>query len=63
MEYKGVTVTEAGNTVIQKVGRLGGDGGLIALDKKGNMTMSFNTEGMYRGCVTQEGKIEVYIYR
>ena len=63
MDYKGVTVTEAGNTVIQKVGRLGGDGGLIALDKKGNMTMSFNTEGMYRGCVTKEGKIEVYIYR
>ncbi|HEY4285947.1 MAG TPA: isoaspartyl peptidase/L-asparaginase [Puia sp.] len=63
MEYKGVTVTEAGNTVIQKVGRAGGDGGLIALDKKGNMTMSFNTEGMYRGCVTSDGKIEVEIYK
>jgi beta-aspartyl-peptidase (threonine type) len=63
MEYKGVTVTEAGDRVIQKVGKLGGDGGLIALDKDGNMAMPFNTEGMYRGCVTRDGKIEVYIYK
>ncbi len=63
MEYKGVTVTEAGARVIQKVGKLGGDGGLIALDKDGNMAMPFNTEGMYRGCVTRDGKIEVYIYK
>jgi len=61
--YKGITVTEAGDKVIQKVGNLGGDGGLIALDKEGNMAMPFNTEGMYRGCVTREGKIEVYIYK
>lgn len=63
IEYKGVTVTEAGDRVIQKVGRLGGDGGLIALDKDGNMATPFNTEGMYRGCVTRDGKIEVYIYK
>lgn len=47
MEYKGLSVQQAGNAVIKKVGDMGGDGGLIALDKKGNMTMSFNTEGMY----------------
>jgi beta-aspartyl-peptidase (threonine type) len=63
MEYRSVTVTEAGATVISKVGNLGGDGGLIALDKDGNMAMPFNTEGMYRGCVTRDGKIEVYIYK
>ncbi|MBS1605232.1 MAG: isoaspartyl peptidase/L-asparaginase [Bacteroidetes bacterium] len=63
VEYKGLTVTEAGDRVIRKVGRLGGDGGLIALDKDGNMAMPFNTEGMYRGCVTREGKIEVEIYK
>jgi beta-aspartyl-peptidase (threonine type) len=63
VEYKGVTVTEAGDRVIFKVGRLGGDGGLIALDKNGNMAMPFNTEGMYRGCVTRDGKIEIYIYK
>lgn len=63
IEYKGITVTEAGHRVIEKVGKLGGDGGLIALDKDGNMAMPFNTEGMYRGCVTRDGKIEVYIYK
>ena len=63
MEYKGYTVQQAGKTVIKKVGDMGGDGGLIALDKKGNMTMSFNTEGMYRGSVTKDGKIEVFIYK
>ncbi|PSL47524.1 beta-aspartyl-peptidase (threonine type) [Chitinophaga niastensis] len=63
MEYKGLSVQQAGNTVIKKVGDMGGDGGLIALDKQGNMTMSFNTEGMYRGTVTKDGKIEVFIYK
>ena len=63
VEYKGLSVKEAGAAVIGKVGKLGGDGGLIALDKNGNMTMSFNTDGMYRGCVTKDGKIEVYIYK
>ena len=63
MEYKGLTVQQAGKVVIKKVGDMGGDGGLIALDKNGHMTMSFNTEGMYRAAVTKEGKIEVEIYK
>lgn len=63
MEYKGLSVKAAGQTVIGKVGALGGDGGLIALDKKGNIAMPFNTEGMYRGAVTKDGKIEIHIYK
>lgn len=63
IEYKGLSVQQAGNAVIKKVGDMGGDGGLIALDKKGNMTMSFNTEGMYRGAITKDGKIEIAIYK
>lgn len=63
MAYKGLSVEEAGRTVIKKVGDLGGDGGLIALDKNGNMAMPFNTEGMYRGSVTKDGKIEILIYK
>lgn len=63
MEYKGLPVEEAGKAVIKKVGDLGGDGGLIALDKDGNMAMPFNTEGMYRGTVTKDGKIEILIYK
>ena len=63
MEYKGFSVAEAGQTVIKKVGDMGGDGGLIALDKNGNMSMPFNTEGMYRGAITKDGKIEIHIYK
>ncbi|HYK57613.1 MAG TPA: isoaspartyl peptidase/L-asparaginase, partial [Flavisolibacter sp.] len=63
VEYKGLSVADAGKTVIEKVGKLGGDGGLVALDKNGNISMPFNTEGMYRGAVTKDGKIEVYIYK
>jgi L-asparaginase / beta-aspartyl-peptidase len=63
MEYKGISVTEASKMVLDKVGKMGGDGGLIALDKKGNVAMPFNTEGMYRGTITADGKIEVNIYK
>jgi len=63
MEYKGISVAEASKIVLDKVGKMGGDGGLIALDKKGNVAMPFNTEGMYRGTITADGKIEVNIYK
>ena len=63
MEYKGLGVAEAAKTVIQKVEDLGGNGGVIALDKNGNMSMAFNTAGMYRGTVRKDGKIEIFIYR
>jgi beta-aspartyl-peptidase (threonine type) len=63
MEYKGLSVAEASKIALDKVGKMGGDGGLIALDKKGNMTMPFNTEGMYRGAITADGKIEISIYK
>lgn len=63
MEYKKIPVDEAAKTVIQKIGKLGGDGGMIALDKKGNIAMTFNTEGMYRGAITSDGEIEIYIYK
>ncbi|WP_343523179.1 isoaspartyl peptidase/L-asparaginase [Pedobacter sp.] len=63
MEYKGLPVAEASKIVLDKVGKMGGDGGLIALDKKGNVAMPFNTEGMYRGAITDDGKVEVSIYK
>jgi beta-aspartyl-peptidase (threonine type) len=50
MEYKGVSLQEAAHEVIQnKLPALGGDGGIIAIDKDGNIAMEFNTPGMYRG--------------
>jgi len=62
MEYKHLSVAEAAQTVLDKMQKLGGDGGLIALDARGNVTMPFNTAGMYRGTVTSQGKIKVQIY-
>jgi beta-aspartyl-peptidase (threonine type) len=63
MEYKGLGVAEASKIALDKVGKMGGDGGLIALDKKGNIAMPFNTEGMYRGTVTADGRVEIQIYK
>jgi len=62
MDYKHLSVAEAAQAVLDKMQKLGGDGGLIALDARGNVTMPFNTAGMYRGTVTSEGKIKVQIY-
>jgi beta-aspartyl-peptidase (threonine type) len=63
MEYQKLSVLEASKRVIEKMGKLGGDGGLIAMDKEGHVAMEFNTAGMYRGTVTADGKIEVKIYK
>ncbi|EFK57716.1 isoaspartyl peptidase/L-asparaginase family protein [Sphingobacterium spiritivorum] len=63
MEYKQEPVKIASQIVIDNIGKMGGDGGLIALDKSGNLAMPFNTEGMYRGMVTADGQIEIYIYK
>ena len=63
MDYKGMPMQEAAQTVIDKVAKLGGTGGLIAIDRQGNFTMPFNTSGMYRGAVDATGKITVEIYR
>ncbi|WP_411273160.1 isoaspartyl peptidase/L-asparaginase family protein [Daejeonella sp.] len=63
MEYKGLSVAEASQIALDKMAKLGGNGGLIALDKNGKMAMPFNTAGMYRGTITADGKIEVLIYK
>jgi beta-aspartyl-peptidase (threonine type) len=42
---------------------LGGEGGLIAIDKRGNISMIFNSEGMYRGFKKSDGSEMVGIYR
>ena len=63
MEYKGLGVSEASQMALDKMAKLGGNGGLIALDKNGKIAMPFNTAGMYRGSITADGKIEVQIYK
>jgi beta-aspartyl-peptidase (threonine type) len=64
VEYKGVPIQQAVDEVIQKkLQNLGGDGGVIALDKNGNIGISFNSEGMYRAYIDENGKPVVKIYK
>ncbi len=64
MTYRGMTVQQACDEVIQKkLENLGGKGGVVALDAKGYVAMSFNSEGMYRGWVGEDGKPTVLIYK
>lgn len=63
MEYKGLSLQEAASEVIQKkVPALGGDGGIVSIDKDGNVAMEFNTAGMYRAHMNAAGELIVGIY-
>lgn len=63
MEYKGLSLQEAAHEVIQKkLPELGGDGGIIAIDHKGNVSMEFNTAGMYRATMNKNGDLKIGIY-
>ncbi len=64
MEYKGMSVQQAADEVVmKKLVQRGGEGGVIAVDAKGNVAMPFNSEGMYRGFVKADGKPTVLIYK
>lgn len=63
MEYKGMSLKDAAREVIHdKVGGLGGDGGIVAVDKDGNMVFEFNTAGMYRASMNDKGDLVIGIY-
>jgi L-asparaginase / beta-aspartyl-peptidase len=63
MEYRGMSLKDAAQAALDKVAKLGGTGGLIAIDGQGNVTLPFNTAGMYRGYVDPNGKLVVEIYQ
>jgi beta-aspartyl-peptidase (threonine type) len=64
MLYQGVPLAQAADEVVMRVlVAQNGDGGVIAVDKDGNIAMPFNTEGMYRGYVGPDGRIVVKIYK
>ncbi len=63
MEYRGLPIQQAADMVMKKVEKLGGDGGVVAMDKFGNMAISFNSEGMYRAYIDVNGKPVVEIYK
>ncbi len=60
MKYQGKSLAVAADEVIMhKLKPAGGDGGVVALDSKGNFAAPYNTPGMHRGWVTRDGKIHV----
>ena len=62
MEYRRMSVDRAVQKVINKLTDRGGTGGLIALDHRGNIAMSFNTPGMYRGYILDNGNPEILFF-
>lgn len=63
MQYKGVSVNDATKEVIsKKLTQVGGEGGVVALDKSGNFSICYNTEGMFRGFITADGYYETHIF-
>jgi beta-aspartyl-peptidase (threonine type) len=61
MKYKGLSLEAAANETIARLTSIGGEGGLIAVDSHGNITMPFNSDGMYRGSVDESGTvIDIY---
>ncbi len=63
VRYAGQTIDEAAALVIAEIGKRGGSGGMIAVDKAGRVAMPFNARGMYRGLVDATGAITTAIYR
>ena len=64
MEYKGLSLQDACNLVVMdKLVKFGGEGGLIAIDTLGNITLPFNSEGMYRGFRSGNAPPVVRIYK
>ena len=63
MEYRGLSLAEAADLVVKgKLVSQGATGGVVALDRQGNIAMSFNTPGMYRGFLKSSGEVGVYIF-
>lgn len=63
MDYAGEDLNTAADAVVMdKLGELGGTGGIVALDRTGAIAMPFNTEGMYRGYIDIDGNMQIMIY-
>ena len=64
MEYAGMTLQQACEKVVNdKLVKIGGEGGLVAVDAHGNICLPFNSEGMYRGCLDANGTFITAIYK
>ncbi len=64
IKYKGQTLQEASEAVIQgKIDQQGAYGGIIAIDKDGNIVMEFNTTAMFRGFINADGERGAWIFK
>jgi len=64
MEYAGESLEKAADIVVNdKLKTKGGSGGVIAIDKYGNIAMPFNTAGMYRGYVKADEDVKTFLYK
>jgi beta-aspartyl-peptidase (threonine type) len=64
MEYKGLSLQAACNYVVKdKLVKFGGEGGLIAIDKYGNIELPFNSDGMYRASLKEGESPVIAIYK
>jgi len=63
MEYRQMDISKACRAEVQKLTQLGGTGGVIGLDKQGNVAMEFNTSGMFRGFVKSNGEKYTGIFK
>jgi beta-aspartyl-peptidase (threonine type) len=63
MEYKQLDIQKACQVEVEKLTQLGGTGGVIGLDKSGNIAMEFNTSGMFRGYIKSNGEKKIAIFK
>jgi beta-aspartyl-peptidase (threonine type) len=55
MRFLGETLEVASGLIVAELGEIGGSGGLIAVDARGNIALPFNCAGMYRGRIGPDG--------
>jgi isoaspartyl peptidase/L-asparaginase-like protein (Ntn-hydrolase superfamily) len=63
MRLRGEPLARAAAAALAQIARIGGDGGLVAVDRRGNIAMPFNSAGMFRACIGRGGARVVAIYR
>ena len=63
MQHLKEPLLEAARAALRQIARIGGDGGLVAVDRHGNIAMPFNSDGMFRACIGADGRRIVKIYR
>jgi len=62
LRYAKVSLAAAAAAALKNVASLGADGGVIAVDRRGNVAMPFNSEGMFRACVDRRGRRTIAIF-